>query len=83
MKFQKKKNKKAEISIRINPSIKTGTHRNIETGNKNNKFGIDLNDIGEILKRIKVLNNISVIGFHFHLGSQIESESHFLSCVRR
>ena len=76
--ISKKINKKAEISIRINPSIKTGTHRNIETGNKNNKFGIDLNDIGEILKRIKVLNNISVIGFHFHLGSQIESDIPFL-----
>tara|TARA_B000000475_G_scaffold90217_1_gene73179 strand:- start:13187 stop:14341 length:1155 start_codon:yes stop_codon:yes gene_type:complete len=75
--ISKKINKKAEISIRINPSIKTGTHRNIETGNKNNKFGIDLNDIGEILERIKVLNNISVVGFHFHLGSQIDSDKPF------
>lgn len=75
--ISKKINKKAEISIRINPNIKTGTHKNIETGNKNNKFGIDLNEIGFILERVKKLNNITVVGFHFHLGSQIESDIPF------
>lgn len=76
--ISKNMNKIADISIRINPSIKTGTHKNIETGNKNNKFGIDLNDIGLVIERIKDLNNISVVGFHFHLGSQIDSDTPFL-----
>ena len=76
--FSSKVDKVTKISIRINPNIKTDTHKNIQTGHKSNKFGIDLNDLNEIIDHAKKLNNIEVIGFHFHLGSQISQNSPFL-----
>ena len=76
--FSSKVDKVTKISIRINPNIKTDTHKNIQTGHRNNKFGIDLNDLNEIIDSAKKLNNIEVIGFHFHLGSQISEKSPFL-----
>ena len=76
--FSSKVDKVTKISIRINPNIKTDTHKNIQTGHKSNKFGIDLNDLNEIVDHAKKLNNIEVIGFHFHLGSQISQNSPFL-----
>ena len=75
--------KTVSISIRINPSIETGTHKNIETGNKQNKFGIDINEISHLLDMINDFNNISIVGFHFHLGSQIESDLPFLKLCKK
>ncbi len=77
-KISRNLNKLSSISIRVNPSIETGTHKNIETGNKQNKFGIDINEIADLIDRIKNFKNVLVVGFHFHLGSQIESDLPFL-----
>ena len=71
-------NMKINVSIRINPNIKTNTHKNIQTGSSDDKFGIDLNSISDILTSINMLNNISIIGIHFHIGSQIVSHDSFL-----
>ena len=77
-KISRNLNKLSSISIRVNPCIETGTHKNIETGNKQNKFGIDINQIAHLIDRIKNFKNVLVVGFHFHLGSQIESDLPFL-----
>ena len=76
--FSSKVNKVTDISIRINPNIKTETHKNIQTGHRNNKFGIDLNDLNYIIEFSKNLKNIKIVGFHFHLGSQINKNSPYL-----
>ena len=70
-------NMKINVSIRINPNIKTNTHKNIQTGSSDDKFGIDVNSISDILTSINRLNNISIIGIHFHIGSQILSYDSF------
>ena len=71
-------NVKTNVSIRINPNIKTNTHKNIQTGSSDDKFGIDINGISDILSSINILNNISIVGIHFHIGSQIQSHNSFL-----
>ena len=71
-------NVKTNVSIRINPNIKTNTHKNIQTGSSDDKFGIDVNSISDILTSISRLNNISIVGIHFHIGSQIRSHDSFL-----
>ena len=71
-------NVKTNVSIRINPNIKTNTHKNIQTGSSDDKFGIDVNSISDILTSINSLNNISIVGIHFHIGSQIRSHDSFL-----
>lgn len=68
--ISKKFSKKTTVSIRINPNIKSETHKKIQTGSSDDKFGIDLNDISHIPK-LQKLENIKITGLHFHIGSQI------------
>ena len=68
--ISKKFSKKTTVSIRINPNIKSETHKKIQTGSSDDKFGIDLNDISHIPK-LRKLENINIRGLHFHIGSQI------------
>tara|TARA_Y100000768_G_scaffold382470_1_gene362869 strand:+ start:579 stop:1730 length:1152 start_codon:yes stop_codon:yes gene_type:complete len=61
---------RTNVSIRINPNIKTDTHKKIQTGSSDDKFGIDLNDLSYIPK-LNNLENIRITGIHFHIGSQL------------
>ena len=75
-KISKGLSKKTNVSIRINPNIKSETNKKIQTGSDEDKFGIDLNDINEIPKLNK-LSNINITGIHFHIGSQLLDLSPF------
>ncbi len=65
------KNSKAPISIRVNPAINVNTHPYITTGMRDNKFGIDQNEIISLYKKASLLNGITIVGIDFHIGSQI------------
>ena len=70
-KIAKQKNKKANISFRVNPAINVNTHPYITTGMRDNKFGIDQSDILSLYKDASMLDGISIAGIDFHIGSQI------------
>lgn len=79
----RQKNKIAPIALRINPNVNAHTHKYITTGLEENKFGINLWELEEVVKRIQQLNHIKLIGIHFHIGSQITDLSAFKSlCLR-
>lgn len=79
----KKKNKTAQIAFRINPNVNANTHKYITTGLEENKFGINLWELEEVVKRTQQLKNIKITGIHFHIGSQITDLSAFKSlCLR-
>jgi len=71
------KNKTARIALRINPNINAHTHRYITTGLTENKFGLNISDLDNIIAFVKRLKNLELIGIHFHLGSQITDFSVF------
>ncbi len=78
-----KKNKIAPIAFRINPNVNANTHKYITTGLEENKFGINLWELEEVVKRTQQLKNIKIVGIHFHIGSQITDLSAFKSlCLR-
>lgn len=58
------KNKVASIALRINPEVDAHTHAKITTGMKENKFGINLSQLGQVLDLVKTLPNIKLIGIH-------------------
>ncbi len=66
-----KLDKKARISIRVNPNIDAKTHPYISTGLNENKFGIDIENAKKLYIRAKNSNYIEPIGIHFHIGSQL------------
>lgn len=63
--------KVASIALRINPNVNAHTHRYITTGLEENKFGIGLWELDSVLSRLLSLNNVRLVGLHFHIGSQI------------
>jgi diaminopimelate decarboxylase len=78
-----KKSKKAHVAIRVNPNVDAHTHAKITTGLNENKFGISIEMLPEVIEHIKILPAIELIGLHFHIGSQITDLSVFEDlCVR-
>ncbi|MEN8121586.1 MAG: diaminopimelate decarboxylase [Bacteroidota bacterium] len=66
-----KKQKTVSVSLRINPDIDAVTHDYLTTGLNENKFGIPLAFIDDVIAKTNQLTNIKLIGLHFHIGSQI------------
>lgn len=62
--------KNREVIIRIDPGAGAGHHKHVSTGGNESKFGINQNDLGQILSLTKK-HHIKVIGLHAHSGSGI------------
>ncbi len=67
----KSKNKKADIGIRLNPNTDAKTLKQISTGKKENKFGINEKTLIEVLKYIKGSKFLNLKCLSVHIGSQI------------
>lgn len=64
-------NKIAHVALRVNPNINAHTHHYITTGLAENKFGINLEKLDEIIEIAIKMPNVELHGLHFHIGSQI------------
>ena len=77
------RNKVAQVALRINPNINALTHHYITTGIEENKFGINMWELYELVELIINLKSIKLIGLHFHIGSQIRDLMSFKDlCLR-
>ncbi|MCR4773669.1 MAG: diaminopimelate decarboxylase [Prevotella sp.] len=77
------KGKKANVAFRINPDVGAHTHANITTGLAENKFGIALGDIENVIEEASKMENIVFKGLHFHIGSQILDMGDFEALCNR
>lgn len=64
-------NKLAQVAVRINPHVDALTHAHITTGLNENKFGIGMWQLSELINTLKTCKAVSFKGIHFHIGSQI------------
>lgn len=77
------KSKVAGVALRINPNVSANTHHYITTGLNENKFGINLSELDKVMQIVKSLQNVKLVGIHFHIGSQITDMSSFQDlCVK-
>ena len=74
----------ARICLRINPDVGAHTHANITTGLAENKFGISMKDMEDVIELAHQMEHVHFIGLHFHVGSQISrvEEVFGLECRR-
>ena len=77
------KGKVASVALRINPNVGAHTHANITTGLKENKFGINLEDLDTVLDTVDALPHVKLLGLHFHIGSQILDMGDFVGLCNR
>lgn len=76
-------NLKAPVALRVNPDVDPRTHPYISTGLKKHKFGIPIEEAFEYYKVAAKLSNVSVIGIHKHIGSQITQVSPFVDALKK
>ncbi|MCD7780049.1 MAG: diaminopimelate decarboxylase [Candidatus Gastranaerophilales bacterium] len=68
----KSQNKTVRILLRITPGIECHTHKYIQTGHLDSKFGFDLTRLDEAVELIRdEYSNLNLSGLHAHIGSQI------------
>lgn len=68
-------NVKGLVLLRINPVLDAKVHPYNSTALAHSKFGIELQQMEEVLQMIKTNTNISLVGLHCHIGSTIEDVS--------
>lgn len=62
--------KNREVIIRIDPGAGAGHHKHVSTGGNESKFGINQNDIGQVIS-LAQQHHIAIVGLHAHSGSGI------------
>lgn len=77
------KGKVAKVAFRINPNVGAHTHANITTGLAENKFGIAMEDMEDIIGQAEDMKNVKFVGLHFHIGSQILDMGDFVALCNR
>ncbi|WP_158965577.1 diaminopimelate decarboxylase [Paraglaciecola sp. L3A3] len=77
----KRLDKKAPISIRVNPDVDAKTHPYISTGLKDNKFGVEREQAVEIYQYANSLSNLNVVGIDCHIGSQLTDITPFVDAL--
>lgn len=73
--------RRARVSIRVNPDVDAGTHPYISTGLKQNKFGIAHHRAVDVYRHAATLPHLDVVGIDCHIGSQITTLEPFLAAL--
>ncbi|WAJ70443.1 diaminopimelate decarboxylase [Catenovulum adriaticum] len=73
--------KKAPISIRVNPDVDAKTHPYISTGLKANKFGIERERAIDVYKYASSLSHLEIKGIDCHIGSQLTEVQPFIDAL--
>ena len=76
-------NRRAPVSIRVNPNVDPKTHPYISTGLKGNKFGVAHEDALRIYRHAASLRGLQVVGIDCHIGSQITDTTPYLDAMDR
>ena len=67
----KSKGEIVNIGIRLNPNTDAKTLKQISTGKKENKFGVDEKTFFDLVNYSKLSKNINLVCLSVHIGSQI------------
>lgn len=74
----RRKNKTVNVLMRITPGVDSHTHRFITTGSLDSKFGIPMERAEDVFLRLEQSSRINLLGFHFHIGSQLHDNASYL-----
>jgi diaminopimelate decarboxylase len=61
----------AQCALRINPDVDAGTHDKISTGKADNKFGVPIDQAGQIFGKLASHASVNLRGVAVHIGSQL------------
>ncbi len=81
-KISKKKNKKINIGLRLNPNINPNTLNKITTGRKEDKFGLTEKDFLKAIKKFKNSKYLNIKCLSVHIGSQITDHKPYAKMLK-
>jgi diaminopimelate decarboxylase len=71
------------VALRVNPDVKTETHPYIQTGFRDNKFGLDFTEMPDLLVQLKNTQHVRLVGLTLHIGSQIRDIKPFEIAIQK
>lgn len=75
--------KTVKVQLRIKPGVDPETHDYVKTGGVDSKFGIAVEEALKAVEYAVNAPNISLVGLHCHLGSQIFESAPYKVAARR
>ncbi|MDH7598890.1 MAG: diaminopimelate decarboxylase [Sedimentisphaerales bacterium] len=73
----------AKVALRVNPDVEYQTHAYTATGQKQTKFGIDIDRILAIFQQYGRHPRVRLCGLHVHLGSGGKLTSPYVEAVQK
>jgi len=70
-----------DILLRITPGVDPHTHSHITTGKFDSKFGFALFDAADAVAQAMAEPSLSLVGFHFHIGSMITEKQPYQEAI--
>ena len=71
------------VRLRVNSGVHAHTHEYLATAREDQKFGIAMSDVPDIVAKIRSHNHLKFLGLHSHIGSQIFAVEGFLEAAKR
>ncbi|MER7959669.1 diaminopimelate decarboxylase [Streptomyces sp. NPDC096030] len=74
-----------KVMVRVVPGVSAGGHEKIRTGTDGQKFGLSLTDgtATHAIARLLTQPQLTLVGLHCHIGSQITAVKPYLAALRR
>jgi diaminopimelate decarboxylase len=76
-------NRRARVSVRVNPDVDARTHPYISTGLRENKFGVPLETAGALYAAIAATPSLEAVGVDMHIGSQVTELGPFRDAAQK
>ncbi len=70
-------------NLRLNLDIDVDTHHYVKTSKKETKFGLDLPEAAEVIRKNTGNRHIAIRGFHLHLGSQLKEVAPYMMALEK
>ncbi len=71
------------VRLRVNTGVHANTHDFLATAREDQKFGIALADVPELVAKIRSHSHLKFLGLHQHIGSQIFNVEGFIESTKR
>ncbi|MCU1415953.1 MAG: lysA [Schumannella sp.] len=71
------------VRLRVNSGVHASTHEYLATAREDQKFGIPLSEVADVVAQIRAHDSLRFLGLHSHIGSQIFESDGFAEAARR
>lgn len=71
------------VRLRVNTGVLAHTHEYLATAREDQKFGIAIADVPQVVANIRSHKHLQFLGLHSHIGSQIFAVEGFVEAAKR